>query len=183
VSVGVQAIATVELTTDAMDGVCTDIGAGVPLKTALLAHDIEPTFIEAVCAVGAGKRVAGFSPSEELQEQVGGFLRRVRTAQAKVAAESAKSILEAGQTVGKNGVKEWRALAWWLNNSEQTRKDWYEHRSQQIDVQQHGALSEEARVVEELWSSGAAGRRQVLEMAGPEFAALVSPDALQQANG
>jgi hypothetical protein len=81
------------------------------------------------------------------------MLERMRTlfegvaaAHAEWKAEAVRNIKEAGETIGRSGVREWRADAWLLDHSPQYRDRWGHH----VQVDQTVHVSHVHQLVREL---------------------------------
>lgn len=73
------------------------------------------------------------------------FFGRIAQARLERQLEAVERIRQAGGTVGKSGVLEWRADAWYLEHSPDTRHDWHEHR--EMTVEAGGVITHEHRMV------------------------------------
>jgi hypothetical protein len=94
---------------------------------------------------------------------------RIRQASAECEAEMLESVREAANTVGRSGVREWRAATWWLNNSPATRQIYHEHK--EVEVNHGGQVGVEHRLVRQMSDA------QLIELAGPEIAGLIEAPA------
>jgi hypothetical protein len=80
-----------------------------------------------------------------------------------------ESVREAANTVGRSGVKEWRAATWYLNNAPSTRQTYHEHK--EVSIEHRGEVGVEHRLVRDMTDA------QLIELASPDIAGLLAPAA------
>jgi hypothetical protein len=155
------------------DAILQRIANGASPVAAAMAAGIPDRTWQHWMAIANGKvthHSDGSLVSEHLRTFLAPLAERIARTVADTEARMAENMLQAGFTVGRSGVPEWRAHLELLKHSEQWRERWYERR--ELRVAQQGTISVEHRMVQELPIA------DVLELAGPEFAELVPrPDA------
>ncbi len=146
-STALVARAAVRLTPAVVDAIVQRVEAGVPFTTAAVAAGVSLRTAEYWLEIANGKRTH-WPDGTPVSEAVSGFLapiaERIAVAQAQFEAEAVQSIAEAGDMVGKSGIREWRAKAWLLNNHPGTRKQYHEHR--ELKVEHSGQVNHEHRI-------------------------------------
>lgn len=141
--------ATLRLTDDLADALADAVRRGVPIETAAQAAGItDRTFYEWRKAAESGFWSHGDPVSPESLRAITRFARLLQVAEAEAEVDHITAIAEAGATVGKSGVPEWRARAWLLNNHPRYRQRYRQHR--ETIVEQSGTVLHEHKLVKEL---------------------------------
>jgi hypothetical protein len=111
------------------DAIVGAVRRGVPPSTAARAAGIsDATVLDWIQAPISGRWRTGDNVSDEYLAKLNEFRDRILHAQACYESELVQAISEAGKTVGKSGVPEWRANAWLANNHPAYRKTYRQER-------------------------------------------------------
>jgi hypothetical protein len=131
------------------DALADAVRRAVPVETAVEAAGIShQQFYAWLRAAQSGLWPDGSPVSPDSLATITAFAEKIRRAQAEAEAEHVGAIAEAGTIVGKNGVPEWRARAWLLNNHPRYRERYRQHR--ETTVNNTGIVQHEHRLVREL---------------------------------
>lgn len=137
--------ATLTLTDDLASALEHAVEQGVPLETAAQAAGIGTrTLYEWISAGETGSWSTAVPLSEFASGVCSRFSQRIRQAQARFEAKQVQGVAEAAEAVGKNGIPEWRARAWLLNNHPRYRQRWREQREVIVDKTVTHVLEQQA---------------------------------------
>lgn len=154
--------ATLLLTDALADQLADAVRRAVPIETAVQAAGIsQQTFYEWLRAAESGRYANGAEVSPASRKAMLAFSEKIRRAQAEAEAQHIQAIAEAGASVGRNGVPEWRARAWLLNNHPRYRERYREHR--QTVVEHGGTVLHEHTLAKQLEQPALEGSYQALE--------------------
>lgn len=106
-----------KLTPALEDAVIDALSKGTPISTALRAAGIRgDSFSKYMRAAETGVWHSGGPVNPETLARLQAFADRVAQTKAELEIKLLSGVVEASETVGKSGVREWRAGAWMLNN-------------------------------------------------------------------
>jgi hypothetical protein len=129
----------VKLTPGIADAIVSAVRRGVPPGTACKALGIyDRNMTDWLDAPITGMWRSGDPVAPETMAFLTEFRERIEQAQAEFECELVKNISDAGFTVGKSGVPEWRAHAWLANNHPAYRSRF---RQERFPVGSDGAIS------------------------------------------
>lgn len=106
-----------KLTPALEDAVIDALRRGTPVSTAFRAAGIrEDAFSKYLRAAESGVWPDGGNVNPATLTRLQAFADRVAQTKAELEIKLLSGVIEASETVGKSGVREWRAGAWMLNN-------------------------------------------------------------------
>lgn len=124
---------------------------GLPRTTAARLAGVSTTQLRVWLTIGSGGAASwpdGSTVEPETLTMLQDFAAKMKDAEAEFEAAMVEALLEASKTVGKSGVREWRAAAWLLERSPATRENWVPHREMTVD--QHVTLHPAVREIRQL---------------------------------
>lgn len=130
-----------------VDQLLESVRGGVPPETAIIAAGLSPrSYYEWMQVAQSGTWQQGSTASEAMRSLCMRLYQGIASARAEHEAEMLQAIREASQTVGKSGVREWRAGAWYLEHAPHTKDRW----GQQVQVNQQVTITDTQRQVRAL---------------------------------
>lgn len=136
------------LLTDAIaESLAAAVRDGVPLEVAAQASGISRTQVYDWLQVAQRQTWPNGTPVDPATiQRLSVFSEQIARARAEREAAAVQRIQEAARTVGRSGVLEWRADAWYLEHAPSTRERW----GQTIQITQTGTIQHEHTLVKEL---------------------------------
>src|SRR5581483_11760061 len=117
--------------------VLQDVAKGVPQLTAMRAAGISRRSLATWERVLAGERVvddAGQDVTRDITEAIESLVEELEMAAARFEVSLVTSIDDARLTIGRSGVPEWRAAAWFLENSPGLREQFHKYSRIEVDT-------------------------------------------------
>lgn len=164
---------------EVLDSIIKAVETGVPVTTACRAAGIAAqTVSDWLKAADTGTWPATGTPvSPESLASITDFSERVTRARARHEARMAQAVTDAATIPDTFGKVDWRAGAWYLNNSQHTRKQWKPDRD--ATITQQGTVSHEHSLAAAMTPAELTADLEAewQELAAPPPAALPEPEA------
>lgn len=153
------------------NSIISAVASGVPVHTALMAAGVSYHTARnwRAIAENASSWPDGTPVDPTTRQKICDLFSRIALAKQEWVRTAAANIAKAGFVPDKFGRPDWRAHAWLLENSPDTRVDWHPHREMTVD--QHVTLHPAVREIRQL------SDEQLLERVEQLPALLTEPTA------